>query len=80
MGHQAASRDGTPAEQSTTVVEAVARRVGSDPLDLPPLFEAVDTDALDALVANSTGPIEVTFEYQGYTVTVQGDGRVDVES
>lgn len=66
---------------SEAVIEAVARRNGLDPLELKtPLYDAIDSDRLDTLVesarqrGNST--VEVTFEYSGYTVTVNGDGAV----
>lgn len=61
---------------STTaaVLRAVAEREGSDPVDLPALYDAIDPDALDALFASTrTGTIRsgsVSFEYAGYRVTV----------
>ena len=59
------------------------RHEGVDPVDLtPPLYDAIDTDALDKLVATtSTSPqadLDVTFTYQGYNITV-ADGGVTVE-
>lgn len=51
---------------------AVAQVRDCDPLDLPPLGEAIDPDALDALL-NSPTDSEVpssTFEYAGCSVTV----------
>lgn len=74
---------------SHAVVEAVADREGVDVTDLePPAFEplytVVDPDALDAVFApthdgkrRTSG--SVTFEYEGYTVTVNSDGTVDLE-
>ena len=63
---------------SEAVIEAVARRAGVDPLDLDTsLYDVVDPDKLDDLVGgvNRTGrsPVEVTFRYHGYAVTVDGD-------
>ena len=40
-----------------------------------PLFDYVDPDALDALVAGSS-ETTVSFEVESATVTVHGDGRV----
>lgn len=73
--------DGHP---STTVVEAVAEAEDADPLDLTPLYSAVETDALDSLFASlvgDDGPAidEVTFSYHGYDVTVTGDGFVHLD-
>ena len=67
---------------STAVVEAVARRVGAEPADLdPPLFAAVDPDALDEVLTSlskGTGG-SVSFHYLGYEVTVHDDGDVELE-
>jgi hypothetical protein len=68
---------------STAVVEAVAQRVGAEPADLdPPLFAAVDPDALDEVLASmeSVGPGgSVSFHYRGFEVTVHADGDVDLQ-
>lgn len=37
-----------------------------DPIDLPPLYDSVDPDALDRLAESST----IQFEYAGYNITV----------
>lgn len=78
------------AQQGTTsvseaIVEAVADREGVAPTELePPLFEAVNPDALDALFADigpadvPTGPT-VTFRYKGYLIMVSGTGQVGVD-
>lgn len=69
---------------SQSVVEAVSTasnrdsdpRRGEEPL--PPLFEAVDPDALDQLFehrrADQSGKCRLTFTYFGYEVTVE-DGE-----
>ncbi|MDS0257994.1 hypothetical protein NDI56_01070 [Haloarcula sp. S1CR25-12] len=60
------------------VVLAVARSEGIEPAALrEPLFDALDGDALDRLFRDTTG--HVTFEYQGYEVTVSSDGDVSLE-
>lgn len=71
-------RNGRP---STAVVEAVADAQGREPIDLSPLQHHVDADALDALVASRTDEdgagVRVTFEYEGFEVTVDSDGGID---
>ena len=69
---------------SMSVVEAVAQQSGVDATELPPLHDVVDPDALDALF-RSTGrnperDVQVSFDYDRYTVTISGatDGDVDV--
>lgn len=58
-----------PVEAIVRVVAAVA---GTDPTDLPPLFESVDSNALDALVRSAADgdSLRVSFAYDGYDVTV----------
>lgn len=65
------------------VVEAVAA-VSDDKLtDFAPLYETVETDALDAIVSadgqsSARGAVAVTFTFNGYPVEVSssGDGYV----
>jgi hypothetical protein len=64
------------------VIEAVADARDTDPLDLPPLYDVVDPDALnhlfeydpDALV---TGVACIRFEMAGCSVVVRRDGSVE---
>lgn len=64
-----------------TIFERVADREGVDPLDLDPLAETIDPDAIDALVGRSAredSGLQITFAYHGYDVTVTAAGAVDV--
>lgn len=60
------------------VVEAVAAELGQDTTDLPPMYDAVDLEAVDDLVNKGpnagTTDVEVRFEYEGIDVRVTGDG------
>ena len=67
---------------TTRVVEAVAAEEGVDPLDLPPLSDVVDTDALDRLFDparrraadgddDGNGTCEVWFSYAGWEVHIR---------
>jgi len=69
---------GTGRSAAVRVTEEVAEREGTDPLDLEPLYEAVDPDALDAFCRTGGPDASVTFAYLGYRVTVDGTGEVDV--
>lgn len=61
------------------VVSAVAAVAGREPIAMEPLYDAVDPDALDRLVGGGAIDLaRVTFEYLGYTVTVDPPGRVIV--
>lgn len=73
------SADGAVSEQ---VVSAVAAACDIDPLELPPLYDVIDPDALDRLFehgalaeGNSIG--RVTFTMAGCEVVVHSDGAVD---
>lgn len=68
---------------STDIVLAVADVSGSDPTDLRPLNDVVNVDALDNLFASEQSGVEtdrVSFDYQGYRVTVYRDGEILVQS
>lgn len=64
------------------VAQAVADAKGVSPIDLnPPLYTAVDTDALDQFVnslSEKPAAVQITFEYGGFDVTVSGDGSVSL--
>lgn len=67
---------------SDTVFHGVADAEGVSPLDLQPLGEVIDTDALNRVIAStgdSTGASRVlSFAYSGYEVTVCGDESVSL--
>lgn len=74
--------ESTPAPDlpvSERIVYAIADRKEVSPLDVsPPLFDAVDPDALDRLYANGRTGTAVTFEYSGYRVRLDEAGRVEL--
>lgn len=67
---------------TTALVEAVATVTGRKPTDLPPLYESVDTDALEALLSStatrSGRPVSVSFEYAGVEVVVHADQDIEI--
>lgn len=68
-----------PETLTEAVVSAVAEARGVDETDLEkPLYDSVDTEALDSLFRNGTG--RVTFEYQNHTISVDNDGSVELDS
>jgi len=73
------SRPKTAERFSTRVIEAIADVRGVDPTELDvPLYWEIDLEALDRLCGGDTDDIAVTFTYDGTTVTVHGDGRIEV--
>lgn len=68
-----------PESLSEAVVSAVAEARGVDETALEkPLYDSVDTEALDSLFRNGTG--RVTFEYLNHTVSVDHEGSVELDS
>ncbi|WP_372479942.1 HalOD1 output domain-containing protein [Halomicrobium sp. HM KBTZ05] len=65
-------------EPSTAIVRAVSSHTGQPVMELPPLYEAVDPDALDALFSGRQTLGVLTFAYAGHDVTVRTDQTVDV--
>lgn len=69
---------------SEAVVSAVAVAAGTDPMDLPPVHDDLDPEALNQLFASArvrTGGFDgsVSFEYADYGVTVNSHGSIEVE-
>lgn len=61
---------------SEAIVRAVAIETGCDPLELPPLYETVDPDALDELWNSETGSganVVLSFPYASYDVWITRD-------
>jgi len=66
---------------SMAVVAALSEASDTDLMELQPLHETVDADALDALMSGreaDSDAIAVTLDVAAYTVTVYGDGEVAV--
>ncbi|WP_254861978.1 HalOD1 output domain-containing protein [Halovivax gelatinilyticus] len=62
-----------------TVVESVAEAEGIDPLELsPPLYDVVDTEALETLFADKKGLGKIIFNYKTFEVSVFSDGYVSI--
>lgn len=70
-------------EPSTTVVEAVAAITGRKQDELDPLYDAVETDALDSIfgsgIRSDEGDVVITFTYEGVDVVVRNSGVVEIE-
>lgn len=68
---------------SHSLVRRVAAEKGVEPTVLTPLYQVIDTDALDALFDGSDGAIlrdgHVAFTYEGYTVRVDHDHSISLE-
>lgn len=65
-------------EVAIRVIEAVATNDGVDPLELEPLYDVVDPDALDTICRTDLD-LKVQFEYCGHVIEVRSDGRIAVD-
>lgn len=69
---------------SQAVVERVADLEGVSPTELtPPLYSAIDPEALDSLFSLSTNDTPqaincICFSYNGYNVQIQNDGNISI--
>lgn len=77
-GLTAQSQLGEPNEAVLTIIKAVAAATETAPAELPPLADAVDPDALDALFAGRQTSGRVSFLYADRSVTIATDGTVTV--
>jgi hypothetical protein len=57
------------------LVQEVAAYTDTDPLELPPLYDTIDPEGIDACVAQMDG-VSVSFEFAGVPVTVESDGEI----
>lgn len=70
---------------SEAVVSAVAVATDRDPIELPPLYEAIDPDALDALVSPLTvhaerGTVTVSFEWADCHVVIEEQSKIRIRA
>ena len=74
-------RDGakTPVE---AIIDAVAEATTVEPLELPPLYESIDPDALNTLFQQHEGAVDseavLSFRIHHWNVFVRADGRIRV--
>lgn len=79
--HPVRSRPTPASPPSYRVLEAIADREGTDPLEFDELLaEALDPDALDGLFRPGQTAGRVEFPYLGYRVVVHADGSVDLST
>lgn len=73
-------RDESP---TLAIVEAIASALDRDPMEMPPLYEVVETEALDAIlqrgVRTDSVPVTIQFEYEGFDVTVDSRRQIKLQ-
>lgn len=83
--HYVTQYDHTSQQPITEVIiDALAAVSGTEPLDLPPLYEAIDPDVLELTVREpNTAPTRscfVGFSLGGWGVIVTGSGEIQIYS
>lgn len=74
-----AQYDSGQATPSFTVITVVSKIIGKDPWELDPLQGSIDADALDALFgADRSSEGQLTFQYNGFEITVRTGGVIEV--
>ena len=76
---------GSNGELGVSIVRAVHGVAGGDLDEYDPLFDAVDPDALETLLASSAerhdrDAVEISFTYHGLDLTVRTDGSITTSS
>jgi hypothetical protein len=73
-----------PERPSTAVVEAVQAVTGEELTEMPPLNDAIDPDALDAVLAPRDARTQefarVSFTYNGVRVRVDRENEIEIRS
>ncbi|WP_178915496.1 HalOD1 output domain-containing protein [Natronomonas gomsonensis] len=73
---------GSDVSPTEVIIEALAEAAGIDPIELPPLYEFVDPDALDHLFGEHDGAAHadalLSFQVETWNVFVRADGCIRV--
>lgn len=64
---------------SIQIVEELASSAGMSVLDVEPLQNTIDSEALDTLLEKGQEDVEVTFRHAGYEVTATPD-EIQIQS
>lgn len=67
------------ADPAVALAEAIASVTDQDPLDLPSLYDTVDTTAFGRLVSSSDD-VTISFEIDGLDVVVDSTGEISITS
>ncbi|MBX0297645.1 HalOD1 output domain-containing protein [Haloarcula nitratireducens] len=63
---------------SEQIVQQVATTTNSDVVELPPLYDSINPDALETTIEGMSGGA-ISFRYAGHEVTVAQDGTISLE-
>jgi len=70
----------TPRTVAEKVIDAISDAEGEAPAKLtPPLYDAIDPEALDAVTESMDPEGTIAFEYCGHEVRIDGDGEISID-
>jgi len=77
---QTATYDWDVVNPTTAIIEVIATATDRRPREIAPLYDAVDTDALNSLFTADNAPqsVSVSFRTNDYRVTLDTTGEVSV--
>lgn len=77
-----AAFDSEMTSASIAVIGALSQVLGTGPTDIEPLYESIETDALDEIVhpGAATDDVQVSFVLEGRQVAVTSDGTIEIEA
>lgn len=64
---------------SLAVVTALAETEGVQPVDIPPVSEHIDLEALENLIESADADVTVSFSVDDHEITVTGDKTVTID-
>lgn len=65
---------------SLSVIDALATELDADPVELEPLYNVIDPEALDQLFQDDgSATVTVRFTYDGHAVDVRSDGTIQID-
>jgi hypothetical protein len=64
----------------TAVIDALADAKGVSPVELDPLYDSIDPDALSRLLSGADADLRVTFTHGQHRVQVSADGTITVRA
>lgn len=69
-----------PRNVAEKIIDTISNAEGEAPTELtPPLYDAVDPEALDAVAESMDPEGTIAFEYCGHEVRVSGDGEISID-
>lgn len=63
---------------TTVILHAISKAENEDVLDLPPLYEIIDSDGIDRIFFDADDETVLAFSYGDLKVHIRGDGQIRI--